>query len=114
MAPACITLIWMIWMISPYSRTKHASVETHKKNRAAIILIHDHYLIQIPVPRPLALNRLASSLSDHRYGHQCNHPAGTPVCVLYFKSCHSLAQKVSAIGAICPTSQCLPCFLLHL
>ena len=69
-------------------------------------------LIHIPVPWPLALNRLASSVSDHCYGHQCNHhPTGAPVCVVYFKSCHSLAQKVSPIGAICPSSQCLPCFL---
>ena len=67
---------------------------------------------------PLALNHLASSLSGHHYSHQCNHhPAGAPVCVLcmiYFKSCNSLAQKVSPIGTICPSSQCLPCFLLYL
>jgi len=46
MAPACITLIWMI---PPYSRTKHVSVDT-QQHRTAIVLIHDHYLIQIPVP----------------------------------------------------------------
>ena len=80
-----------------------------QQHRAAIVVIHDHYLIQIPVSWPLARNRLPSSLSDHRYGHQCNHhPAGAPICVLYivyFKSCHPLARKVSPIGTICPSSR---------
>ena len=51
MAPACITLIWMI---SPYSMIKHAYVETHNNiYKAAILtittlpklLFHDLYLL---------------------------------------------------------------------
>jgi len=56
---------------------------------------------------------IASSLSDYHYSHQCNHhPAGAPVCVfciVYFKSCHSLA-----VSALCVNTSkgCNP--VLHL
>ena len=129
MAPACITLIWMI---SPYSRIKHACIcgdtQQHKacgdtqQRKAAIFLIHDHYPIQIPVPRPLALNYLTSSPSDHCYAHQRNHYILLVLLVLqtsmyynyiiYFKSCHSLAApKVSPIGTVCPSPHAVSALL---
>jgi len=40
MAPACMTLIWMI---SPYSRIKHAHVETHNN----IKLLYFSFVITI-------------------------------------------------------------------
>jgi len=134
MAPACIT---QIWMISPYSRIKHACIcgdtQQHKacgdtqQHKAAIFLIHDHYLIQIPVPWPLALNYLTSSPSDHRYAHQRNHYVLLVLLVLQTILCIIIISSTSRAATLLPHRrwvplvqfvlahmQCLPCFFQHL